>query len=515
MAVIPGTRNIIVWDNNSANQALGTGTGAQWPQRYSVCDVETGVFTNHTILCPANWGDMFCAGHVWLPDGRLFVAGGNTRYPGAGASYYEGSKLAAIWNPATNVWQWLGAMRRKRWYPTVTLIVDYQGNHRVAVSGGVETTLQDCNNPDAAFNTYEVFDIGANDWERDTSLPQPWPSRMHGGPQGSNCFAVLGEYPRMHLVSNNQLFMVGMFRGASRVRHSTFPTQQNLVGDWIEPWGGAWDTAQFRDYGSSVLLPNVGMTPSGQDLIMILGGGAISQPGAAWNTSRIVDGSAAAPAWGAPETMVAGRMCANAVLLPTGEVLAIGGSADHYFSTLPNPTPVYDVDIYSKSTSWRVGAAQQSPRMYHSTAALLPSGRVVSAGGDIRSSDYELYSPKCVLGTRPWFDGTWAAPGTLTLSWNTLYQIQYLDLPVGVTISRVVFMRPCSVTHHSDMDQRYVELETVKMVPPMDNTIQVRTPSAPTSGAMRGSTVAPRGYYIAFLVATNGMVSEGKWVRLP
>lgn len=390
------------------------------------------------------------------------------------------------------------------------------------VAGGVESTLMhNCNMPgmDAAFNTYEVFNIGAGDWERDSNN-RP---RQHGGPQNSNCFAVLGEYPRMHLVSTNHAFMVGMWRGASRVRHNSFPTQQNTFGDWLQPWTGAWDTQAFRDYGSSVLVPNVGNTVAGQDLIMILGGGSSGSATVTPSvhaTSGMIDGGATAPAWGLPfETMRSPRMVANAVLLPTGEILVVGGSSDYYFQTQwwPNPprTPVFEVELYSKTSGWYLGPPQQSPRMYHSTAALLRSGKVVSAGGDIRSSDYEIYSPKGVLGVRPAFSGSWAGSGFLDLVWDAPYWIAYAPLPVGVTISRVVLMRPCSVTHHSDMDQRYVELR-----PDYDDdeitvdTIKVYTPKAPTSGSARGSTVAPRGFYIAFLVASNGMVSAGKWVRL-
>lgn len=135
MAVIPGTDEVIVWDLNDANQALGTGNGSQWPQRFAVGNPETGVFANYVLTMPPNLGDLFCSGHVWLPDGRLFVAGGNTRY-GTTSTHYEGSEVAAIWDPtaprtalSNYGWSFLPNMRLKRWYPTVTLIVDHAGAH--------------------------------------------------------------------------------------------------------------------------------------------------------------------------------------------------------------------------------------------------------------------------------------------------------------------------------------------------------------------------------------------------
>jgi hypothetical protein len=320
----------------------------------------------------------------------------------------------------------------------------------------------------------------------------------------------------MHLLTDNQVFVAGMWNGTSRVRHNTFPTVQNLVGDWLEPWQGPYGNGAYRHYGSSVLLPNVGRTIAGDDMVMILGGGNGAN-NSAYDTSRVIDGAAATPVWGGTEVMQRRRMCANAVLLPNGDVLAVGGCSDAYFQfSPPNPTPVFDLEYYRKGQGWQLAAAQQSQRMYHSTAVLLPSGRIVSAGGDIRTSDYEVYTPTYVQANRPSFAGTWAASGYLQLQWDTIYPIEHDQLPVGVTISRVVMMRPCSVTHHSDMDQRYVELERVKIPPPAPlNTVLMRTPSPPTAGMARGSTEAPRGYYMVFLVDSAGLVSAAKWVHLP
>jgi hypothetical protein len=429
MSVIPNSSLVIAWDYNSANQALGTGNGSAWPQRWAVGDPETGAFTNFTRTMPVNLGDLFCSGHTWLPDGRLFVAGGNTRYPTSGAQFYEGSQYAGIWDPSgvgNNAWSDVAPMRLKRWYPTVTLIVDAAGDHLVMVSGGVENTMpMACQTTtDRAFNTYEVFNIASNDWERDATVPGN-PPRLHGGVQNSACFQVLGEYPRMHALSNNQVFVAGMWSGSCRVRHDSSPIAQNPLGDWLEPWQGAYGNGSFRNYGSSVLVPNVGRTVGGDDLVMILGGG-YGGSNSVHDTSRVIDGAAIAPIWGTPEVMQYKRMCANAVLLPNGHVLVVGGSESNYFqSSPPNPTPVFEVEYHRKGLGWKAGAAQQSPRMYHSTAVLLPSGKVVSAGGDIRTSDYELYTPDCIQSSRPSFAGAWATPGHLPLQWDTLYQIPH------------------------------------------------------------------------------------------
>ena len=81
-------------------------------------------------------------------------------------------------------------------------------------------------------------------------------------------------------------------------------------------------------------------------------------------------------------------------------------------------------------------------------------------------------------------------------------------------------MRPCSTTHHSDMDQRYVELvspwddDALPVLPP--NSIRVRTPANSNfTSTTPGSVKALKGYYMAFLVTTEGTPSQAKWVYLP
>ncbi len=552
LAVIPGTSKVIAWDANGDNNLID----GPWPQRFTVGDPETEQFTNHVVGIPQGYGDLFCAGHVWLPDGRLFVAGGNTVYASGPAcattAYYRGSKFVGIWDPNAMNNGWSGwdaqfmnrlggqgapiAMHLERWYPTVTLISDT----KVMVAGGVERTDNYyCSAPssacpgtglaDRAMNTYEVFDLQAMDWERELSGQPPGPNnlpKLYDGPSPgphpatNPCTRVLGEYPRLHLSSTNEVVMVGMFGGATKVRHDPLAVTQS--------WLFSAQTASFHGYGSSVLLPNVGNTPGGRDLILTFGGGyqiPNGTGGFTWHVhpdSRQIDGGASTAGtfvWGLSQTMVSPRMTANAVLLVNGDVLAIGGSSNHYFHSAP-PTPVLACEVYNKVTGWTADATQVSPRMYHSTAALLPSGNVVSAGGDARTCDWEVYMPRYHTASTeaPSFAGTWAQPGVMQLAaWDTNYTVQHEELPPGITISRFVLMRPCSVTHHSDMDQRYVELEITD--DGSSDQFLVRTPPAPVFTptaplSQRGLVQALPGHYMAFLISSQGAVSAAKWVRL-
>ena len=93
---------------------------------------------NKSIIPPVTPGyDLFCAGHSFLADGRLFVAGGNVELNGI-----TGFAKASIYNPLMNTWTGLPDMPGMpnvpggysgRWYPTVTVLA----NGDVLVVAGV------------------------------------------------------------------------------------------------------------------------------------------------------------------------------------------------------------------------------------------------------------------------------------------------------------------------------------------------------------------------------------------
>lgn len=535
MAVIPllgsgsssNPGKVIVFDNNSANMLVNAG----WTQRFAVGSPESGVFDNYIIWMPMTFGDLFCSGHVWMPDGRLFVAGGTTKYPADGTDNFLGSKFVGIWDPAqVNTppdfgWTFLcdayhgnKSMQKARWYPTVTLL----GNDHIMVAGGVEDTATSHNvcfpylGTDDAVDTYEVWDIAGNDWVR--SYPGG-PGIVYAGPDYpllGNCFSMFGEYPRQHLISDGTLFVVGMFQGANHAHTPTDPLNFYWAQD--QGVGPSLDTGGFRSYGASVLIPNVGRRAINEDKVMILGG---SDGTNAMNTAQIINGFNGT-AWSLPSTTPAlnvARMVANTVLLPDGAILEIGGctGADYFVVTndgnpLTNPIPEKHPETYRRNVNaWTAQNPQVSERMYHSTAALLPSGNVVTAGGDIRSWDYEVFTPDYLSAgqTRPAFTGT--VPNVL--AFNTVYSFTFAPLPPSLHVDRVVLMAPCSITHHSDMHQRYVELEEPTGIPP-PNTITVKTPSWSSTGTAQGSVVAPPGCYMMFLVSSTGTPSIAQWVRL-
>ncbi len=84
--------------------------------RAMVWDPQTGTFSS---AIPLAW-DMFCNGMVALPDGRIFINGGNLAVrPVLGRAAERRSSI-----PATGVFTDIQNMAHGRWYPTVTTLGD-------------------------------------------------------------------------------------------------------------------------------------------------------------------------------------------------------------------------------------------------------------------------------------------------------------------------------------------------------------------------------------------------------
>ena len=128
-----------------------------------------------------------------------------------------------------------------------------------------------------------------------------------------------------------------------------------------------------RTYGTSVLLP---LTPSNNydPRVIIMGGNS-----PATNTTEIIDMGASNPAWVYGPNMSQARIEMNAVILPSGKVLAVGGSVnDEDTGSLSLNADLYDPG----SNTFSSAGANASERLYHSVALLLPDATVWLAGGN-------------------------------------------------------------------------------------------------------------------------------------
>lgn len=112
--------------------------------------------------------------------------------------------------------------------------------------------------------------------------------------------------------------------------------------------------------------------------------------------------------WAATGSMSLGRTAFTATLLANGQVLVVGGS--DYQVRCYATAEVYD----PSAGTWRLTGSMSQPRCLHS-ATLLPDGKVLVSGGVNSIYDYsrptvtgaEIYDPG---------NGTWTATGSLNVS---------------------------------------------------------------------------------------------------
>jgi hypothetical protein len=359
-----------------------------------IWDPSTGGFT------PApSATDVFCAGHAFLPDGRLLVAGGHI-------SDFHGLPDANLFDPSVGAWASLSPMAHGRWYPTVTALADGEA---VAVAG------QDQNGVEVA--EPELWD--GNGW---TPL--------------AGASLSLPNYPRTFVAPNGLVFYAGEL-------------PQSM---YLDPAaGGSWTpvaTSLYgrRDYGSAV------MYEPGKVLIV---GGSDPPDGAPTATAETIDLGDGAPVWRATAAMAFPRRQFNLTLLPDGRSVATGGTSSAGFSDLAGA--VHAAEVWTPAAgTWTTWASNMVSRVYHSTTLLLPDGRLLHAGsGDganlPRELTAELFTPPYLfLGPRPAI-----ASAPTTVAYGAGFQV---ETPDAGAVTRVTLVRLPSVTHAFDQNQRFVPL---------------------------------------------------------
>jgi galactose oxidase-like protein/Kelch motif protein len=403
-------------------------------------DPVSGAITNIALSYQR---DIFCSGQTVLSDGRVFIAGGHI-YQGT-LDTTQGVANTTLFDPASNAWTEGPAMDVARWYPTSMQIGD--GTVRV-FAGTVNTGAQAV--------TVDSYDPSANTL---TTLP-------------ASANKGMATYPRMKLTTGGLLAWTNLA--------TTY---------FFNPATAAWTKGPRLNSGGrgvndmSVLLP-------GLNQIMEIGG---SVSGVVSPTAEILDLSVSPLAWKTTASMTFGRGWANAVLLADGTVLVIGGGTSGSYGG-----PILTPELYDPvAATWTQMAAQAAPRMYHSTALLLPDGRVLSAGeshGSLQKTG-EIFSPPYLFaGPQPTITSAPASVG---------YNQQFtVTTPDFASIGRVALVKAGSVTHSNNFDQRYVDVTFVS-----DGSSGLTVTSPPDSNH------APPGWYMLFILS-SGVPSVASWVQV-
>jgi hypothetical protein len=213
----------------------------------------------------------------------------------------------------------------------------------------------------------------------------------------------------------------------------------------------------------------------------------------ATRTAEIINPNAASPSWRYTGRMNFPRLHLSLVTLPDETVLAVGGWRASRTKDWVRPA-----ELYTPATrTWSVMDSQSADRGHHSTAVLLPDGRVLSAGSEEGNSptSVDYFSPPYLFkGARPTIN---SAPSSV--SNGETFEI---ETPDAQTITKVALIRPSAITHAWNPEQRYVRLPFIKDAGKLTATV-------PSSSAS-----VPPGYYMLFIVNDQDVPAVAPFIHV-
>ena len=212
-----------------------------------------------------------------------------------------------------------------------------------------------------------------------------------------------------------------------------------------------------------------------------------------------ITGGTAAPVVAPTAPMKYQRHWATSTIMPDGKVLVTGGGRENNGrdDVVTNP------EIWDPATgTWTtVEVPHEHARLYHSTALLLPDGRVMIGGGGAPGprnyTDVEYYSPSYL------FDGNSpAVRPEITSAPDTIGYAGTFDVATSSDVSRVTLVRNGSITHGFNNDQNFQDLTFTE------------TASGITIDAPKDATYAPPGAYMLFIHDADGTPSVATIVKV-
>jgi hypothetical protein len=477
--------------------------------------------------------NLFCSGHSFLPDGKLFVTGGHNHADADGV----GETDTNIFNYLNNTWTAGPAMTRGRWYP-----------YNLSLATG------------------ETMIMSGSYWSNGTT---PVQTAMNLDPQIANVSATslttvmqapaASYYPYLYQLPDGRILQIGAdftnpTQLGSPVDQSSrvFDREKNSgFGSWELFGGGTTRSAHGR--GSSVMFD------SGRHVL--LAGGFVQSTDPA-NPAPVPSNLAEfinlkppvgqTPTWTAANSMSAVRTFHVATILPNGKVLVTGGvkcpggnniknlllncsesngaamNPELWDLTSQAPAPGQIPSVVSPGTAqWRVMAAQREVRAYHSVAALLPDGRVLIGGGGLPGAigetnfvgseitsfsstenarfghrNVEIYSPPYLYDA----NGCNAPRPVITVKPPTTVkygQTFFVGTSGGGSNPQVSLVRLPSVTHAFNQDQRHTFLSYTFSG---SSGLNVTAPA--------DSHKAPPGYYMLFVMSSTGVPSLAEIIKI-
>ena len=373
------------------------GIGATGPTvSAELYDPGTGVWTATGNLV----NDRAFHNAILLPSGKVLVTGGTS------LTGYQAS--AELYDPGTGTWTATSNMAGPRPRSAITLL----GNGKVLVAGGNNSTVD--------LKTAELFDPAEGSWKPTGSMGTVRSGFLEAIRLGNGKVLIAGGDDGTGSLESAELYdpaletwspTTGM--GTTRARHSVTLLASGKVlvagGDRSASGGAScFDaTALIYDPATTLWTATGGLAEarSFHSAVLLASGQVLAVGGA--NESRLLTSAETydptAGTWSQPTGLGTPRLNTTIVRLSTEKVLAIGGRP-----IIGNPAyPVATTELCNPATGLWTATGSLNTARELSTATLLNNSKVLVAGGSAQSgypTTTELYD---------FASGTWSLTGSL------------------------------------------------------------------------------------------------------
>ncbi|KAG2432633.1 hypothetical protein HXX76_008973 [Chlamydomonas incerta] len=469
-----------------------------------------------------------CNGPLILETGQPVFVGGETRNSGSRPPNVEARNLFVGYNANNDTYTKLGAMYGLRWYPSTLKLPD----GKVLVVGG-STNIE-------AGPALEYAEL--------------WDSRAPSAPtinvtHPDNYYAQMGMnyYPLLALLPNGEVLWfveragaitTGTFPFTKLVQLPSLPPDFPFITQWpftagmsMHAWrpdsDGVYRTFAFTIFGGTVRTAR--STTPAANVSATLVGRYCAESYICFEPWRI-------------ELMPDRRILGDPIVLPNERILVHGGATTGRGGTggsyAANGAPrsiMFDPTKSEAQRRWSLTAPILFMRIYHHTACLDVSGKVLSAGCDACNVQMVGETRHRTQGGAPvGYETQIDLPGSANdfrLSMGTpreIYEVarpEIVSFPATInagspftvtysypgTITGVVLATPCARTHMIGMDSRVVVLR-YELSNAAPNTVTVHPPPVNQRGVLLP------GDYMLFVLgeeADSGgrTYSTGRWVR--
>ncbi|MDQ1506856.1 MAG: hypothetical protein QOD57_4583 [Actinomycetota bacterium] len=444
-----------------------------------------------------NDGDLFCSDITALPGGTLLLAGGTDWYndpsvmdhndgdpADVGIAELEGLRSAVLFDPDSNSFRPAAPMKYGRWYPHAVIGAD--GN--ATVFGGVTRLVRDSQLGNVRRS--ETYHADTNTW-----------TENYVGPASETELPLV---PRIVLAPNGKFFYAAVGQMWSPLGQSVDEALTAFF-QFFDPRTRTWSLSGVAPLGarSGAFVVPLTLAPPYDQMTLVTWGGVLGPSPGSWLPAVPFTTLTGVDSDGNVTNRTAGdlhhaRWYSSGVLLPDGQVLAVGG-ADKDDVVMPGSAiAVKTPELYNPVTGqWTDAAPHSRDRGYHNTALLLPDMRVLlggnaplgahygganqDQGGPFTNNDndpsFEIWSPPYLFrGPRPRITAVQKAVG-----YGESFTITTPDADL---IESVRLLRTPSPEHVNDSDQRALQLDFTR------RGTDAVTATAPPSG-----NVAPPGTY--------------------